>query len=266
MGPVRVGTRDYSLVQHDVYGQVILAITQMFFDKRLKNPGDKMLFERLEGIGNQAVKNYNQPDAGPLGLSHENPKIHTFSSVMCWVATDRLNKIANHIGLTSRAEYWGKQAVLIQKAIIEKCWNESLKSFTDIWEGSEVDGFLLLLADLGFLRGDDPRFASTVERVEKSLRRGKFICSASQKGVENSPVCSSTITFWYIAALATLGRRDEARDLFEHMLTVCNPVGLLSEAVNADTGELWGNFPKTTAMVGLIDCALRLSKDWEDVI
>lgn len=266
MGPVRVGTKDYSLVQHDVYGQVILATTQMFFDQRLKNPGDRLLFERLEGIGSLALKNFDQPDSGPLGIAKDCPDVHTFSSVMCWVATDRLRKIAKHLGLAGRAEHWGGHADRIHVIIEEKAWSESLQTFTDTWGGSDVDVFLLLLPELGFLTVSDKRYLSTVDRVEKVLRKGKFLQCASQRQLEDSPNCSTTTTLWYINALASVGRRAEARELYENILSVCNSRGLLSETVNPETGELWGNFPKTTAMVGLIEAAIRLSKSWEEVI
>jgi len=266
IGPVRVGTKDYSLVQHDVYGQVILAITQMFFDQRLKNPGDKLLFERLEGIGSQALKVFDQPDAGPLGTSVDTPDVHTFSSVMCWVAADRLRKIAAQLGLKERAQYWAENAARIHKVITEKAWNESINSFTDTFGGSHVDAFLLSLPEVGFIPVTDPRYVSTLERVEKVLRKGNFLQCASEKTLNESPNCSTSCTLWYINALAAVGRRAEARELFEHFLTICNSHGLLSDVVNPDTGELWGNFPKTTSMVALIDCALRLSKGWEEVI
>lgn len=266
MGPVRVGTRDYSIVQHDVYGQVILAITQMFFDQRLKNPGDKLLFERLEGIGELAVKNFDQPDAGPLGINHASPLVHTFSSVMCWASADRLKKIAKYLGLKDRVEYWAKHAESIHTVIEANSWNESLQSFTDSWGGEHVDAFLLLLPELGFLPVSDKRYISTVDRVEKVLRKGKFLRCASQRMLERTDNCSTTVTLWFINALAGIGRRAEAREMYEHMLSVCNSCGLLSEMVNPETGELWGNFPKTTAMVGLIEAALRLSSSWEEVI
>ena len=71
-------------------------------------------------------------------------------------------------------------------------------------------------------------------------------------------------TFWFIDALTALGRRDEAREMFEHLLACRSPLGLLSEDLDAKTGELWGNFPQTYSMVGLIVSVMRLSKSWEE--
>jgi len=260
LGPVRVGNKDYRLLQNDVYGHVILANTQMFFDQRLKNMGDHLLFERLEAIGERAVKIYDQQDAGPLGLDTESEQVHTFSSVMCWVAADRLAKISQHINLADRAKYWRDHANAMHAVILEKSWNTDSKSFSKIWGGKEVDVFLLLLPQLGFIAASDQRFLSTLAHVEKELKKGNYITHG------HNTFGSTTATFWYINALTAVGRRDEARKLFEIMLKTCNSSGLLSETVDTETGELWGNFPKTTAMVALIECAIRLSLEWDDVI
>lgn len=263
LGPVRVGNKDYKAIQHDVYGHVILASTQMFFDQRLKNMGDHMLFERLEGIGERALQVFDQPDTGPLGLDVEAEEVHTFSSVMCWVAADRLRKISEHIKLTERAKYWSEHAAKIHAVILEKAWNAELKSFTKTWGGGEVDAFLLLLPQMGFVKASDERFLSTLELVEKTLTRDNYIVPVEDIAGTHGNI---TFTFWYINALSAAGRRTQARELFENMLKTCNSAGLLSERVNVKTHELWGNFPKTTAMVGLIECALKLSKEWDEVI
>jgi len=263
LGPVRVGNKDYKAIQHDVYGHVILASTQMFFDQRLKSMGDHMLFERLEGIGEHALQLFDQPDSGPLGLDTEANEVHTFSSVMCWVAADRLRKISDHITLHDRAKYWKEHSDKIKKVILEKAWNAELKSFTKTWGGKEVDAFLLLLPQMGFVTANDEKFLSTLQKIEKDIKRGNYI-SPEDDGPGTHG--NTTFTFWYINALTAVDRRKEARDLFEVMLKTCNSSGLLSERVDTNTGELWGNFPKTTAMVGLIECALKLSKEWDDVI
>jgi GH15 family glucan-1,4-alpha-glucosidase len=260
LGPVRVGNKDYKAIQNDVYGHLILASTQMFFDQRLKNMGDHLLFERLEEIGERALQVYDQPDSGPLGLEQEVNEIHTFSAAMCWAAADRLRKISLIIKRDERAQYWLKAADKIKATILERAWSDELKSFTSTWGGKKVDAFLLTLLPIGFIHASDERFVSTLARVEKDLKRGNYICS-------DSPTHGNiTQTFWYIDALTAVGRRDEARELFEVMLKTANSSGLLSERVDIHTGELWGNFPKTTAMVGLIECALKLSKEWDEVI
>jgi GH15 family glucan-1,4-alpha-glucosidase len=264
MGPVRVGNQAWEHVQNDVYGSVVLASTQVFFDRRLVHPGGIRLFERLEKVGEQAIKLFDQPDAGLWEL-RTRARVHTYSSVMCWAACDRLARIASHIGQAERARHWRAQADHIHAVICERAWNEELDTFVESFGGSDLDASLLLLEWLGFLKADDPRFASTVAAVERELRRGDYLYRYHADDDFGAPQVSFNVcTFWYIDALAALGRKKEARQLFENMLRQRNHVGLLSEDLDPETGELWGNFPQTYSMVGLILCAMRLSKSWHE--
>ncbi len=266
MGPVRVGNGAYSQVQNDGYGSVILAITRSFFDQRLSKLGDRSLFERLERLGEQAVRRWNQPDAGLWEL-RTREGVHTYSSVMCWAACDRLAKIAAVLGLAKRESFWRGQARHIQKEVLQQAWNAELDSFTATFGGQEIDASLLLLPQLGFLDAEDPRFHGTLALVERRLRRGQYIHrydSADDFGVPKTAF--SVCTFWYVDALAAVGRVEEARELFENMLASRNSRGLLSEDLDPETGELWGNFPQTYSMVGLIHTAMRLSKPWEEAL
>jgi len=264
MGPVRVGNQAWEHVQNDVYGSVVLAAIQVFFDRRLVNPGGIRLFERLERVGEQAVKLFDQPDAGLWEL-RTRARVHTYSSVMCWAACDRLARVAHHIGQAERARHWRAHADHIHAVICERAWNAELGSFVESFEGNDLDASLLLLNWLGFLPGDDPRFAGTVAAIEKSLRSGDYLFRYHASDDFGAPEVSFNVcTFWYIDALAALGRDKEARQLFENMLRQRNHVGLLSEDIAPESGELWGNFPQTYSMVGLILCAMRLSKSWHE--
>jgi GH15 family glucan-1,4-alpha-glucosidase len=263
-GPVRVGNQACNQVQNDVYGAAILAAAHVFFDARLAHPGDEGLFKRLEALGETAAKVYRRPDAGPWELRGAQ-RVHTFSSVMCWVACDRLAKIAAHLGLADRERRWRDQARTMHDDISEQAWNSSENSFVDCFGGQDLDASLLLLHDLGFLTADDQRFAGTVAAVERHLKRGDFVFRYVRRDDFGHAETAFTIcTFWYVDALAALGRRDEARALFERLLAARNSHGLLSEDIDPDTGELWGNLPQTYSMVGLINSAMRLSKSWEE--
>jgi GH15 family glucan-1,4-alpha-glucosidase len=263
MGPVRIGNDAYRQVQHDVYGSAVLAATHVFFDKRLLWPGNEALFAQLEALGAHAAEVWSQPDAGIWefrGSAH----VHTFSSVMCWVACDRLARIAAHLGLAERARVWRARADAIHRAVCERAWSEARKSFVAELDGEGLDASLLLLAELGFLAPDDPRFASTVAAIERELRRGDFVfryAGPDDFGVpENAFV---VCTYWYIDALVALGRHEEGRALFENLLGCRNRHGLLAEHIDPVTRELWGNFPQTYSMVGLIKSATRLSIPWQ---
>ncbi|EAL69407.1 hypothetical protein DDB_G0276215 [Dictyostelium discoideum AX4] len=262
LGPVKIGTRDYKTIQNDVYGQLILASIQMFFDQRLNKPGDIHLFHKLEGLGMQAYTNYNKPDCGPLGKgSIEDGKIYTFSSFMCWTGCDRLAKIAKSLKIPLRAHFWQESANKIKEEMMERCFNKEKNSFVSTWDGDDVDPYLLLIAESGFTKIDDPKFIGTVEYLEKKLRRGKYIIQSP-----DSVSASTTFTLYYISCIAKMGRKEEARELFENILNDCTPLGLISQDVNLETKEIWGNFPKTTSMVGIINAAICLSKPWESEI
>jgi GH15 family glucan-1,4-alpha-glucosidase len=263
MGPVRAGNAAYTQVQHDVYGSVILACTQLFFDQRIMRPGTREHFDRLERLGRLAAASFDKPDAG-LWEYRGRARVHTFSSVMCWAACDRLAKIAWRLGLPERAEHWRRTADDIRQVILDRAWRPEQNTFVESFDGKDLDASLLLMHDLGFVAADDPRFVGTVTAIEQRLRRGSYMMRYDATDDFGQPETSFAVcTFWYIDALAAIGRRKEARELFENILARRNHVGLLSEDIDPKTGALWGNFPQTYSMVGLINSAMRLSKSWE---
>ncbi len=263
MGPVRRGNDAYHQVQNDVYGSVVLTLTQMFFDRRLERPGNEALFDRLEQLGAKATELFDKPDAG-IWEHRTTKKVHTFSSLMCWAATDRLGKVARQLGLAKRADHWRKTADSIRDVILKRAWNPKQNALVESFEGTEVDAALLLTHELGFLAADDPRFVGTVEAIGRTLKRGDYLFRYNSDDFGRAENAFNICTFWYIDALAAIGRTDEAREMFENMLARRNHLGLLSEDLDPKTGELWGNFPQTYSMVGLINSAMRLSPPWEE--
>jgi GH15 family glucan-1,4-alpha-glucosidase len=264
--PVRVGNQAHEHDQHDSYGAVVLAIAQAFFDQRLRKPAGSHTFHRLETIGDQAFARYDQPDAG-LWEFRGRARVHTHSSVMCWAACDRLARIAGHLRLAERSTHWQARADRIRETILRKAWNDRLNSFTAAFGDDEIDASLLLMHEVGFVRPDDPRFVGTVAAVERELRRGHHLFRYLRPDDFGQPKNAFIVcTFWYIDALIAQGRTVEARELFENVLACRNHLGLLSEDINPETNELWGNFPQTYPLVGMINCAMKLSKTWEDVV
>jgi GH15 family glucan-1,4-alpha-glucosidase len=264
MGPVRRGNLAWVQKQHDVYGSVVLASAQLFYDRRLSRPGDEAMFERLEPLGERAFALHDRPDAG-LWEFRGREDVHTYSAVMCWAACDRLARIAGTLGLEQRAAHWRERADLVHARIVEHAWDEECGHFVESWEGRRLDAALLLLADLGFVAPDDPRFVATVEAVGRELLRGDALFRYVAPDDFGAPETSFTIcTFWYIDALAAIGRVGEARAMFERLLARRNPLGLLSEDLAFEDGEAWGNFPQTYSHVGLIIAAMRLSRPWQD--
>jgi GH15 family glucan-1,4-alpha-glucosidase len=264
MGPVRIGNAAYEQVQHDVYGAAILAVSQCFFDERLVRPGTQELFAALEPLGEEAVAVFGLPDAG-IWEYRGHTAVHTFSVAVCWAAADRLARIAARLQNRDREQYWRAHASVMAQKMQELAWSDSLNSYTSTFEGDSVDASLLLLAELGIVDWLDPRFVSTVKRVGNALRRGSFLLRYAEADDFGVPVVAfSVCTFWYINALWATGERDEARKLFEEMLRNRNSLGLMSEDLAPASGELWGNYPQAYSMVGIVSCAMRMSRTWED--
>jgi len=261
--PVRIGNQAYAQIQNDVYGSAILAVAHVFFDRRLVRRGDEALFRRLESLGETAIVVHDQPDAGLWELRGK-LRVHTFSSVMCWAACDRLAKIAAELGLSERFVYWHDRANLIHTVICKRAWNEKKQTFVAAFEGEALDASVLLLHDIGFLAADDPRFSKTVAAVERELKHGDYVYRYIEADDFGEPENAFVVcTFWYIYALSAIGRVEEARSLFENLIARRNRHGLLAEHINPRTGEQWGNFVQTYSMVGLINSAIRLSRRWD---
>ncbi|MDF3020123.1 MAG: glycoside hydrolase 15-related protein [Steroidobacteraceae bacterium] len=266
MGPVRFGNLAAEQVQHDVYGSVILAATQLFFDERLVRSGDQTLLERLYRLGKRAVASFEEPDAGPWEFRGKLQR-HTFSAAISWAGCDRLARIARRVGDHIAARDWGARADFMRQEILEKAWSEERQCFTSAFGNRDIDATALLLPELGLLPATDPRFLKTLERIEEELRTGDLLFRYKHADDFGTPENAFTIcAFWYVNALAAAGRLEEARERFDRLLKLRNPLGLLSEDIAPASGELWGNFPQTYSMVGIIGSALRLSRSWEEIV
>jgi GH15 family glucan-1,4-alpha-glucosidase len=263
-GPVRIGNAAVEQTQHDTYGSVILAAMPMFFDRRLPRPGDESLFRLLETLGEKAERFALAPDAG-IWEYRGRQRVHTHSAAMCWAGVNRLGAIATRLGFTDRAEHWNTAADKIQATILESAWNPKRGAFTAAFGADEFDASVLLLPELGLIEPNDPRFVSTVAAMERELVREKHVMRYASADDFGLPVTAFLICrFWLIDAWWSLGRKEEARELFVDALKHRNRYGLLSEDVDPKTGALWGNFPQTYSMAGLILTAMRLSRSWED--
>jgi GH15 family glucan-1,4-alpha-glucosidase len=265
-GPVRVGNQAETQTQHDVYGSVILAASQLFFDERLVRPGGLELFRQLEALGRRATEVYELPDAGPWEF-RGTERVHTFSAAMSWAGCDRLARIAVQLNLADEATFWRRSADRMRERILDRAWNARRGAFVASLDGEDLDASLLLLPDLGMLAGTDSRFVSTVEVIGRELREGDLLFRYRHTDDFGRPETAFTVcAFWYVNALAATGRLAEAREQFESLLRRRNHVGLLSEDIHPATSQQWGNFPQTYSMVGIINSALRLSQSWESAL
>lgn len=266
MGPVRAGNQAYEHFQHDVYGNVILGASQAFFDSRLLKQAGLEDFRRLETLGERAYKLHDVPDAGIWELRNR-ARVHTSSTVLCWAACDRLAHIAGHLRLEDRAAFWRQRADEIKARVLRDAWSEKRQAYAESFGGNDLDASVLLMSEVGLISPTDERFVSTVEQLEKALARGPHMMRYEAEDDFGRPETAFNIcAFWRLDSLARIGRVEEAREIFESLLASRNHLGLLSEDTDPATGELWGNFPQTYSMVGIINGAMRLSRPWDAVI
>lgn len=266
-GPVRVGNGAASQRQNDAYGAIILSLTQLFFDHRLRVRGDITLYHQLRPLGDLAERVALEPDAGPWefrGMA----RVHSFSAAMCWAALSRLAMIANALGLEAEATSWELRAHNLRTEIMERIITPE-GWLSGVLDQEVADASVLVLPSIGFIGAKSPEFNATLDMVERRLLHGGFVMRYDDPDDFGLPETAFLLcSFWYVNALALAGRHARALELFEKILAVRNHVGLLAEDVapakDGVHARLWGNFPQTYSHVGLILCAMRLSRGWED--
>ncbi|HTL11487.1 MAG TPA: glycoside hydrolase family 15 protein [Bdellovibrionota bacterium] len=264
MGPVRVGNAAYAHAQHDVYGEMVLAMAPLFFDSRLHRIDLRRAYAEVRGLVDQAVAAFEKPDSGIWEFRTEQ-KHYVFSKLMCWAAVDRGVRIGERMGEMADVHRWAQARQGMRSRIESSGWNEKAGYYTQAFADTHPDASNLLMAALNFHPGADEKFTRTVDAYEKVLMKEGFLFRYRNRDDFGVPRHAFTIcTFWLIDALASMGRVAEARSVFERVLLRTNHVGLLSEDVDPVSGELWGNFPQAYSHVGVINSAFRLSKSWDE--
>jgi GH15 family glucan-1,4-alpha-glucosidase len=221
---------------------------------------------RLEHFGERASVLWDRADSGPWEFRGVETAPHVLGA-MCWAGCDRLQRIATELRLFERAQIWADTSARLRQRDRRCAWNPSRNAFTASFGGAEVDATSVLLPELGIVTGNDPRFLDTLDAVTQDLKHGDWLFRYRHRDDFGTPATAFTIcAFWYVNALACAGRRDEARELFQRLLERRTSLGPARRGHRPVTGELWGNFPQTYSMVGIINCAVRLSRPWEDVL
>ncbi|MDE2265875.1 MAG: glycoside hydrolase family 15 protein [Alphaproteobacteria bacterium] len=262
MGPVRVGNAAAAQRQNDVYGSVVLSSAQIFWDSRIPSIGGVNLYRRLSPLGETALQSALVPDAG-LWEYRNRSGVFTYSATMCWAASHRLAMIAHKVGATDEAIRWGEKSKTLQQEILQRAVTRE-GWLSGALDTEIADASVLLLPQLGILPATDERFLRTLKVIEKRLLKNGFLLRYDEADDFGRPETAFVVcTFWYIDALVAAGRQEEARELFDNLLSRRNNAGLLSEDVDTKSGELWGNFPQTYSLVGLTLSAHRLSRTWE---
>ena len=207
--------------------------------------------------------NWQQPDEGIWEV--RGPRRHfTHSKVMCWVALDRAVKTVEQFGLTGPVDRWREVRDRIHAEVCERSWNSRRGTFTQSYGSDELDAALLIIPHVGFLPGKDLRVVQTIEAIQRELMRDGFVLRyRTEGGVDGLPPGEGAFlpcSFWLADALAMIDRHEEARTLFERLLSLRNDVGLLSEEYDPHAGRLVGNFPQAFSHIALVDTASNLCR------
>jgi GH15 family glucan-1,4-alpha-glucosidase len=255
--PVRIGNGAADQLQLDIYGEAMDSIR--FVDRsggRVADRGWNDIVHMIDWL----CEHWDQPDEG-IWETRGGRKGFTYSRLMEWVAFDRAIRMAIDHGLPADLERWRKERDQIYRWIQTKGWNDSMKAYVQ-HEGSDVlDASLLLMPLIGFVSPFDEKWQSTLSAMDKVLVSDSLVYrydpKASPDGLQGEEGTFSLCTFFYVDALARSGRLEEARLVFEKMLTYANHVGLFAEEIGL-TGEQLGNFPQAFTHLALINAAINL--------
>ncbi|HEY4804273.1 MAG TPA: glycoside hydrolase family 15 protein, partial [Paraburkholderia sp.] len=263
--PVRVGNNAVGQLQLDVYGEVMNAlhlarVGGLQADDTAWSIQCAML-EHLETI-------WTEPDEG-IWETRGGRQHFTFSKVMAWVAFDRAIKSAEKFELPGPLDHWRELRSTIHATICERSFNKDLNSFTQIYGGTDLDASLLLMPLVGFLPAADPRIAGTVAAIERDLMCEGFVMryrtTEFNDGLPPGEGTFLACSFWMVDNLALQGRMDDARRMYERLLSLANDVGLLAEEYDPIAGRLVGNFPQAFSHVALVHTGLNLMRHEQEM-
>ncbi|GHA65504.1 glycoside hydrolase family 15 protein [Pontibacter akesuensis] len=255
--PVRIGNGAYDQIQLDIYGELLDSV--YLYDKY----GEPISFEFWDDLRQQVewvCDNWRREDEG-IWEVRGGKKQFLYSRMMCWVAIDRAMKIAEKHSYPL-PERWRKERDKIFFSIHHDFWNEELQSFVQYKGADTVDAATLLMPLIRFIGPKDPRWLSTLKRIEEKLVSDALVfryrVNEELDGLQGGEGTFSMCTFWYVECLARAGQVDKARLYFEKMLGYANHVGLYAEMLGLK-GEHLGNFPQAFTHLGLISAALSIN-------
>jgi GH15 family glucan-1,4-alpha-glucosidase len=258
--PVRIGNAAHLQLQLDVYGEVIDALHQARRGGLDSQEADwafqRALLEHLESI-------WHQPDEG-LWEVRGGPRHFTHSKVMAWVAFDRGIRAVEAFGLEGPVVRWRALRRAIHDEVCARGFDPQIGSFVQSYGSKELDASLLLLPTMGFLPASDPRVLGTIQAVERHLFVDGFVLrydsSTSPDGLPAGEGAFLACSFWLADAYALSGRVDDARRLFERLLSLRNDLGLLAEEYDTRARRLLGNFPQAFSHIALVNTAHNLAR------
>ena len=259
--PVRIGNAASNQLQLDVYGEVADALLHA---ELAGLPSRKTDLDLQTCLTEHLAKIWQEPDEGIWEI-RSGPKQFTYSKVMAWVAFDRVIKYSERSGRNGHLKRWCEVRDAIHREVCEKGFDAQLNSFTQTYGSTRLDASLLLIPLVGFLPVEDERVRGTVAAVEKHLMRDglvqRYDTDELDDGVQGDEGSFIACSFWLVSAWNLCGRRQEARELFERLLSLRNDVGLLSEEYDSDVKRQVGNFPQALSHIALINAAFDLTRE-----
>ncbi len=260
--PVRIGNAASLQFQIDVYGEVLAA---MYRAQIAGIQNDEFDWALQEGLMKFLESNWQKPDHGIWEVRGE-PRNFTHSKMMAWLAFDCAIKLAEacNCGVGENLDRWRKVRDQIHAEVCDRGYNATKKAFTQYYGGSALDASMLIMPLIRFLPATDPRVVGTIEAIERELMQDGFVLRylPEQENVDGLPGTEGVFlpcSFWMADCLHLIGRKKEARELFERLLEVGNDLGLLSEEYSPGSKRLLGNFPQAFSHVSLVNAALLLS-------
>ena len=227
---------------------------------------DKPAWDLQRALIRFVENNWNTPDEG-IWEVRGSSRHFTHSKLMAWVAADRAVKAVEQTEMDGPVDRWRAVRDEIRRDIMSKGFDEKRNTFTQYYGSKELDAAVLMMPLVGFLPATDQRIQGTVAAIEKELLENGFVQRYTQEpgaGVDGLPPGEGAFlacTFWLAQNYALMGRRDDAREVFERLLGLCNDVGLLSEEYDTKAERLVGNFPQAFSHVPLIDTARTLTAE-----
>jgi GH15 family glucan-1,4-alpha-glucosidase len=256
---VRIGNEAATQLQLDIYGGLIDSI---YLYNKYGTPISHDAWEDVTRIVEWVCDNWDQADEG-IWETRGGPRRFTYSRLQCWVAIERTLRIATHRGLPANRPRWEMARDRIYREILATGWNPSRRAFVQHDDTDVLDASLLLMPLVKFLAPTDARWLSTLDAIGDELVSDSLVhrynVEASPDGLRGVEGTFSMCTFWYVEGLARSGRLDDARLVFEKMLTYANHLGLYAEEIGP-TGEQLGNFPQAFTHLALISAAFNLDR------
>jgi len=258
--PVRIGNGAAVQQQHDVLGEVMDALARV---REARGSADPHAWALQRALVQDLAQHWRERDHGIWEIRGE-PRHFTHSRVMVWVAFDRAVRAVEDFDLEGPAEEWRRIRDEVRAEVLDRGWNEEKRTFTQHYDTDEVDASLLVLPLVGFLPGDDPRVLGTIEAVERELVRDRLVLryrtETGVDGLSGGEHPFLACSFWLVSAYALAGRLDDAHALLDHLASLVNDVGLLSEEYDPVAGRMTGNFPQAFSHLTLVQAVLVLAE------